>query len=185
MTLRPSHTHGIGRRALLGWAAFVASMGGGTLVLLKRLRPTAKPSETYASEILSAQQLAALKVLVEAIIPRTDTPGAAEAKVHEYIDLALSVELKERQQAFLGGLDAIENKCMSLYKTSIERASPSQIHTLLSELASPNNVQEHAFFSELKERTTVGYYTSEIGWTQELGLPNTMVHTLAAAAFET
>ncbi len=44
-----------------------------------------------------AEQVAAVS---EAIIPRTDTAGARDARVHEYIDLALSVEGAARQKSF-------------------------------------------------------------------------------------
>ncbi len=78
--------------------------------------------------------------LVDRIIPRTDTPGASDAHVPEFIDRKLSMDaaLKER---FLGGLRAFDG----IFDENVP------------------------FCKLLKDMTIDGYYTSKEGLTQELG----------------
>ena len=45
----------------------------------------------------------ALARVVDTLIPRTSTPGARDARVHEYIDLAVSLEPPEEKKAFVDG----------------------------------------------------------------------------------
>lgn len=80
--------------------------------------------------------------MVDLIIPRTDTPGASDAHVPEFIDrkLSLDPELKER---FFEGLRG--------YRGFDE-----------------NSVND-PFFKLVKNLTIDGYYTSKEGLTQELG----------------
>ena len=78
--------------------------------------------------------------LVDLIIPRTDTPGAADARVPEFIDrkLAGDATLKER---FLAGLRAFDGV--------LKESDP--------------------FSRLLKGLTVDGYYTSKEGLVEELG----------------
>lgn len=79
-------------------------------------------------------------MLVDLIIPHTDTPGATDAHVPEFIDrkLSLDSELKERFLAGLRGFDGV-----------LKDGDP--------------------FSKLLKDLTVDGYYTSKEGLTQELG----------------
>lgn len=90
--------------------------------------------------VFSSEERAKVAELVDRIIPRTDTPGASDAHVTEFIDRKLSMDaaLKER---FLGGLRAFDG--------------------ILDE-----NVP---FCKLLKDMTVDGYYTSKEGLTGELG----------------
>ncbi len=87
--------------------------------------------------------------LAERIIPETETPGAKAANVHQYIDLVLSQDTEESQQAFRGGLERFAG------------ADEARQVALLRE--------GRVFFDQLKELTVDGYYKSEIGMKEELG----------------
>ena len=52
--------------------------------------------------LLSDREGEALARMVDVLIPRTGTPGARDARVHEYIDLAVSVALPEEKKSFVG-----------------------------------------------------------------------------------
>lgn len=86
--------------------------------------------------------------LAERIIPETETPGARAAKVHQYIDLALSEGTSSEQRAFRRGLEP--------FAGTDERR---QIEMLR---------EGGAFFERLKELTVEGYYSSEVGMREEL-----------------
>jgi hypothetical protein len=94
----------------------------------------------YTLKVFSREERDRVATLVDLIIPRTDTPGATDAHVPEFIDRKLSLDgaLKER---FLAGLRSFDG--------------------VLSE--------ENAFCKLLKGLTVDGYYTSKEGLTQELG----------------
>jgi hypothetical protein len=64
-----------------------------------------------AGRALSAVQMAEVQALAETIIPRTDTPGAADVGASEFVDLLLAEWYPdaERQQ-LLGGLDALSER---------------------------------------------------------------------------
>ena len=87
--------------------------------------------------------------LAERIIPATETPGAKAANVHQYIDLILSEDTVESQQAFRRGLDRFAG------------ADEARQVEILREGG--------VFFDQLKELTVDGYYKSEIGMREELG----------------
>jgi len=102
----------------------------------------APPAEAQAS-FLTAAELVSLTVLVDTIIPRTDTPGAADAGVPAYIDrrLAANAQLAERFPAL----------------------SEAQRTELLQAR------QDDPFFQLVKSMTVDGYYTSKEGLAGELG----------------
>jgi len=110
------------------------------LLAIAAALPAVGQREHPAYKVFSADEGKRVAELVDLIIPRTDTPGASDAHVPEFIDrkLSLDPELKDR---FLAGLRAFDR--------------------VLTE--------ENAFCRLLKGLTVDGYYTSKEGLTQELG----------------
>lgn len=65
-----------------------------------------------AGRALSAPQLAQVRALADAILPRTDTPGALDVGAPEFVDLLLAEWYPdEERQRLLAGLDALEARC--------------------------------------------------------------------------
>ena len=132
--------------------------------------------EVWHPAFLSESQVAAVAALADTIIPSDETPGARDARVHEYIDLALSVETTDKQRAFVSGLEWLEGLAKKRFKRKIAQCTSKQHEELLTAIAEvpkgsdTPKVAEH-FFKDLKGRTVIGYYTSEIGWKIERGLP--------------
>jgi hypothetical protein len=136
---------------------------------------------------LSAHQDATVTAMAERIIPETDTPGARGAKVNEFIDVILTdwATVRERQQ-FLGGLASVDEQSNQLYgKDFVDCAAPQQESLLraldeqwvaeellpkphLTGYQRRDQQLEGNFFGTFKRITLYGYYTSEIGFTQEL-----------------
>ena len=128
---------------------------------------------TWTPRLFDTEQAEAVAALAETIIPRTDTPGA---RVHEFIDLELSLDEPEAPEEFLGGLAWLEAHCEAQHAKSIPELSPAEREELLLGLSDihdshpEENEAGTEFFVNLKERTIVAYYTPKEGRI-ELGLP--------------
>jgi len=114
----------------------------------------AAPTAEAQASFLTAAELASLTLLVDTIIPRTDTPGAADAGVPAYIDrcLAANAELAERFRAGLKALGAGWAALSAAQRTELLQSR-----------------QDDPFFRLVKGMTVDGYYTSREGLAGELG----------------
>lgn len=131
----------------------------------------------WSPQVLSADQNQMVDTISEIIIPATDTPGASAANVNRFIDAMVGESyLPEDRDRFLGGLDDANARCEESYGASFTECTPEQQRALVSELdeetfgsdATEFDRENPPFFRMMKELTIVGYYTSEIGATQEL-----------------
>jgi Gluconate 2-dehydrogenase subunit 3 len=151
----------------------------------------AQVGSSYKLRTLSPQQNAQVVTMIDLIIPATDTPGAKAARVNEFIDVILTDWATESErQAFLNGLAGVDNKSNELYGKTFVDASVDQQTTLLRAMddaamaAHGNRRPRHGntipeerdkqlqgnFWDVFKGITIHGYYTSEIGFTQEENL---------------
>lgn len=105
-------------------------------------------------KVLSPAELDQVRELADAVIPRTDTPGAADAGVHWHIDEALAGRSGDLA-AFRKGLAAVAR----------ERRRGRELAAILTAL----QAKKDPFFRRLKDLTIDGYYTSREGLAQELG----------------
>lgn len=126
---------------------------------------------------LSKQQNEMVTVISELIIPETDTPGAKAAMVNQFIDKMLTDWHTEKERDhFLAGLehvDEVSNSNFSKNFLDLEESRQVEVLEQLQEEAknNPNPVSDtelRPFWDMVKELTIVGYYTSEIGASQEL-----------------
>ncbi len=118
--------------------------------------------------------------LVDVIIPPTDTPGAKEAKVHDYIiDFMEACSSNKEFNTFFNGLNDVQEAAESDYNSTFENCTLSQKTAILKNLdtdSDPNSLLTkidnkifgRSFFKILKALTIEGYCTSEIGATQML-----------------
>ena len=111
---------------------------------------------------LTQPELDWLKTLVDAIIPRTGTPGASDAGVPAFIDRRLAAD-PQLAESFRKGMKALDADAQNRFGAAFPGLSPQQQIVLLT------SHQEDAFLRSMKELTIDGYYTSEAGLTQELG----------------
>jgi hypothetical protein len=144
----------------------------------------------YKLRTLNPHQNATVVVLTDLIIPETDTPGAKGARVNEFIDVILTEwATPEERQNFLQGLEGVDKQSQELYGKAFVDATPVQQVTLLRAMDDfaatergdkrekhGNTVPEFDtqlkgnFYDIFRGITLHGYYTSEIGFTQELRL---------------
>ncbi|WP_149239782.1 gluconate 2-dehydrogenase subunit 3 family protein [Dyadobacter sp. 32] len=131
----------------------------------------------------SAEQKNLVAEIAEIIIPKTDTPGAKDAKVGEFIEMMLKdCYAAKDQDSFAAGLKELEGK-------NFLKASPAEQVTLLTamektakeDMAKTGEEKKKAteagkeytdpgvpFFRLVKELTLLGYFTSEEGATKAL-----------------
>jgi len=158
----------------------VALLMGGTLsapvisAVLSGVRPAIGKAQ-WTPRSLSPEQNELVTTLAELIIPETDTPGAKAARVNEFVDLLLTEWLPaEDKDRFMAGLDDLDTRFQQSYgKRFVEGTSAQQTQMLTvldGEAAEARRAKSKAqpFFGMMKEFTLTGYYTSEIGITQEL-----------------
>lgn len=167
----------ITRRTILKSLSILPATGMGKLFALRPhwhgWQPST-PQESWKPLVLSSHQNETVAVISELIVPETDTPGARAAKVNEFIDFTLSREDNATREAFLRGLEWMDQKSNALYGASFIRTSTEQQIALLqriSDTTADTSSDERAgqeFFKDMKDRTIAGYYTSEIGLVQEL-----------------
>jgi len=127
---------------------------------------------TAPPKVLNPHQFATVGVLVELIIPTTDTPGAKAAGVDGYIDSVLASAEPADRDRFLAGLSWLDRRSQALFKNDVLSGTPAQQIDLLTRLSSdPSSEAQEGldFFTALKALTITGYYSTEIGLRKELG----------------
>lgn len=121
-----------------------------------------------SAPVFTAQQRALMTTLSERVMPTTDTPGAIAAGVPEYIEKLLADwSLPEDRKPILAGLDAIEARSRSDYKVAADKASPAQQDALLTLAMEDKLPGGGDFFDKFRQLVLTGYFTSEVGITQE------------------
>ena len=132
---------------------------------------------------LNPHQNATVTTISEIIIPQTDTPGAKAARVNEFIDLILTEWYDDEEKSiFLTGLTEVDTRARDLFgkdfvdcgeklQVEILRALDDEVAAARAEVrrgSSRRRPPERNFFFMIKQLTLIGYYTSQIGFEQEL-----------------
>lgn len=105
---------------------------------------------------LNPQQQAIVTEIADLIIPTSDTPGASDVKVPEFIDLIATEWMSDDERAaFLAGLNEIDAK-------GFAKLSGQQKVAALASLDKARNDKTGAghAFGRLKSLTVYGYFTS-------------------------
>lgn len=144
---------------------------------------SANETSTGISFPFSADRQALVSEVAEIIIPKTDTPGAKDAKVGEFIEKMLKDCYAEKDQSsFNDGMKELE-------KRDFMKSSPAEQTKILKEMEAAAKTESAKageekkkyteagkeytdagvpFFQLVKELTLLGYFTSEVGATQAL-----------------
>ena len=142
------------------------------LALGQRIRAEAGPVGGAPPTTLSPAQARAVTALAEVIIPRTDTPGASEAGVTEFVDALLTgwLDAPDRDR-FLAGLDEVDATARTAHGTDFADCTPAQQTRLVTQLdedldrrrQDPGEDETRTFFYDMKRFTLAGYFTSRPG----------------------
>lgn len=130
------------------------------------------------------EQRLQLAMMSERIIPTTDTPGAIAAGVPEFIErIVFQWYTQTEREIFLHGMDMSNVFSQQQLGGLFVDLSPEQQDVVLAQMEVQGGAKplfsgfemqpsleedRSAFFPKLKELVVVGYYTSEIGATEEL-----------------
>ena len=155
---------------ILGGAVSAPTLGA----VLSGCRAEPAPPD-WVPRAVTPEQGDLLAVLVERIIPATDTPGARQVGAHVFIDKMMDGWAEpEWRDRFLAGLTALDAEARTAHGAHFVDAPAEWQDEVLRRLdaeaarARDEDVDPLPFFARLKEWTLVGYYTSEVGATQEL-----------------
>lgn len=112
--------------------------------------------------LLAADQSKILAGMVEAIIPKTDTPGAGELGVGKFVQkMVTDCYDKKAQDTLSKGLDALEVESKKTFGKSFADVSRPQQTQLLKQFESSTDADSKAFFGMVKNLTIQGYMSSE------------------------
>jgi len=161
------------KTALKSILAFV-TLGASSGVLYEFL----KPGDALPVKLLPTKK-ALIAELAETIIPRTNTPGAKDAKVEDHIIKMITENTDPKtQKSFLAGLSSLEHYTNSNYHKDFVQCNAIQKAEILKHFekketysfAILNKVSKKllgpSFFYKLRDLTVEGYCTSSLGATK-------------------
>jgi hypothetical protein len=143
------------RRELLKMIALVT---GGAVIGGEFLLTGCSPVSNNKEFKLTQDQINWLNEVAETILPKTNTPGAKDAKVGEFISTQVrDCYSVEDQQVFLKGMDQLEATCKEITgKPFLDCTAEEKTQVLIK------------IDTERKQLTLFGFFTSEPGATQAL-----------------
>lgn len=137
--------------------------------------------------VFNESQAKAVAILSEMIIPTTDTPGAIQAGVPDFISTIVSQWYNDEERSlFFKGFKALDEYCHKSEKADfVDASEATRIAALTEQEAVTQEYKKNnavsgghplaqksdpntPFFGKLKELVVIGYYTSEVGAKQEL-----------------
>lgn len=174
------------RREVLRLLSSTAVISALPIELLQSLQQArAEASQAGGLRTLNAHQNSTIETITDLIIPETSTPGAKGTKVNEFIDLLLTEWYdKPDTDRFLQGIADVDATSQKRFGKAFAQCSVAQQIQLMKVWDAEAMQYSHAvkaakkskaaappvnFFYTVKRLTLVGYYTSEIGFSKELG----------------
>jgi hypothetical protein len=113
-------------------------------------------------------EMATITVLGDIIIPKDEVSGSAsDAKVPEFIDFIVQ-DMPQHQLPMRGGLRWLDMQCFKRYEKAFKDCNQQQQIEMVDQIAYPKKAKPEmkqgvVFFSLMRNLTTSGFYTSEIG----------------------
>jgi hypothetical protein len=174
----------------------IAIMGGLALVGEERLFAVSfddaalAQATAHGTGAFTAADVALLDEVADTILPQTSTPGAKAAKAGAFMVLMVTDVYSERdQRVFRDGMRALDDASRAASGKGFMHATPAERLTLLQALdreqktameersnpartrfpaaPAPEDLPAH-YFRMMKELALLGYFTSEIGYTQAM-----------------
>lgn len=157
----------------------VALILGGTVIGAEFFLSGCKANDSKfgASLNFTPEDIAYLDEIAETIIPTTDTPGAKAAKVGTFMTVMVNDCYTEKdQKTFLEGMGKLNEAAKKKFSDGFMQINADQRKTLLTELdkeardygKNKKKDDPNHYFSQMKQLTLLGYFTSEPGATKAL-----------------
>lgn len=156
----------------------VALLVGGSVIGAQAFLTGCKTSTKYGESLnFTPEDIAFLDEIAETILPKTDTPGAKEAKVGEFMTVWVKDCYEEKdQKIFLEGMNKLNESSVQKNGKSFMESTPEQRHELLVGLDKEAKEYSKAkkpedpshYFSLMKQMTLMGFFTSKEGATKAL-----------------
>ena len=114
------------------------------------------------------EEMATIVILADIIIPKDEVSGSAtDAKVPDFIEFIVK-DMPDHQTPMRGGLRWLQMESLKRFEKSFNEISEKQRIEIVDDIAYPNKVkpgmkQGVAFFTLMRDLTSTGFYTSEIG----------------------
>lgn len=180
---------GLSRRQILERMAMVTGGAVSLTILSACDGGVSVPDNTEKLDlkVLSEANFNLVGDIADTIIPDTDTPGAKSVNVHYLIDeLAANWMTADERMGFLKDLTSLDERIKRERGVSFSELSLTDRGAVLDQLGAEmlavgegsdalgditnsddNNGRKH-IYRELRELTIFGYYTSEVGASEEL-----------------
>ena len=160
-----------GLTALMGTAAVSPFISGDALAIAFSYQPRAN-NTVVAGNLFSLEHMKVLHDICAVVLPKTDTPSAAELDVHGFLDHQLSVCYdKEQQQQALDIVEKVNSQSKGHFTKEFIALSDSEQKNILVALEAEQlgfSTQDKQAFKTLKSLLVFGFFTTEIGATQAL-----------------
>jgi len=149
-------------------AAWVAANYPGILAAQNYVRKSVEAGQTPRLAVLTESQAVEVEAMTAQIIPTDSTPGAREARCVHFIDRALATFARDKQQAYVQGLQELDTKTRQLYPDAQKFSaltSEQQIKTL-------TEIEKTPFFETVRVHTIIGFLSrpehggnhEKVGW---------------------
>ncbi|MGI9626360.1 MAG: gluconate 2-dehydrogenase subunit 3 family protein [Longimicrobiales bacterium] len=129
--------------------------------------------DTFRLLALNAHEVELVKVIADTILPPSDTPGATDVGVHEFVDLIVAEWMDEAERdTFTQGLRSVDDWAQEVHGAGFLNLSPENQFARVAALDSEMNASaandgespgQRPFFWWMKRLTLTGYFTSEAG----------------------
>ncbi|MBT5814188.1 MAG: gluconate 2-dehydrogenase subunit 3 family protein, partial [Opitutales bacterium] len=107
---------------------------------------------------LSRGQYGVVEAISDRILPKTDTPGALDVGVPEWIDLMYGEFLTDEEKTvFSKGITGLNRTSRKAHKSIFAKLTGDQQDEVLMGL----DESDSTFFKKARELTITGYFTSE------------------------
>jgi len=160
---------------LLGGAAIVGQ--GAMLAACSRREPQPEATPPPTTSLLSQDAIALLDEIADTMLPETATPGAKAAGVGPFMAVMVTDAYSpSEQQIFIDGLAKLDSDCLEQHGTGFLGATPEVRLAFLEQLDAEQwkYTRERGaddpvhYFRMMKELALLGYFTSEVGYTQAM-----------------
>lgn len=155
----------------------VAIVGQSAMLAGCALPSAGETGDATGGALFRQSDIELLDEVADTILPETSTPGAKAAGVGPFIAMMVNdVYSANDQQIFVAGIKDLQARCLRSYSAHFQIVTAAQRLDLLERLdaeqhqymESRDNAAPAHYFRMMKELTLLGYFTSEVGYTQAM-----------------